>query len=124
MTGPPYRMASSIGRKATPQAIIAPSRTGISMTIPRSRSGRQRGGLQRDVRAERRPGHDGLVELEVVEQRDDLLAEHRHGVVPHVLRPVGAAVAEQIERDDAVAALGEGARQGLVHPLREEQAVE
>jgi hypothetical protein len=33
-------------------------------------------------------------------------------------------VAEQVERDHTVAALGERAGQRLVHPLREEQSVE
>ena len=61
---------------------------------------------------------------EVVEQRDDLLAEGRHRVAPHVARAVRAAVAEQVERDDAVAALGERARQRRVHALAEQQAVD
>ena len=41
---------------------------------------------------------------EVVEQRDDLRAERRHRVAPLVARAVGLAVAEQVERDHAVAA--------------------
>src|SRR5690349_23648327 len=50
--------------------------------------GRLTGRLERRVRAQRRPGDDGLVDPQVVEQRDDLLPEHRHRVAPHVLGPV------------------------------------
>ena len=38
--------------------------------------------------------------------------------------PVRQAVAEQVERDDAVAARGEAARERLVHALAEQQAVQ
>ena len=45
------------------------------------------------------------VGAEVVEQRDDLLAEGGHRVDERVAGPVGAAVAEQVEGDH-VQALG------------------
>ena len=41
---------------------------------------------------------------QVVHQRDDLLAEEAHRVAPHVARAVRFAVAEQVDRDHAVAA--------------------
>ena len=86
--------------------------------------GRERRDLERRVRAERRAADDGLVDAEVVEQRDDVLGEEAHPVAPHVRRAVRAAVAEQVERDDAVAALGERARERDVHPLVEQQPVQ
>ena len=85
--------------------------------------GRERCDLQRRVRAERRAPDHGLLDLQVVEQRDDVLGEEGHRVAPHVRRAVRAAVPAQVERDDPVPALGQGARQRLVHALAEQQAV-
>ena len=42
----------------------------------------------------------------------------------HVARAVRAAVTEQVERDDAVAALGQGRGERLVHLLRQQQPVD
>ena len=92
--------------------------------MPRSRSGASDGDLERHVRAQRRAADDRLVDLEVVEQADDLLGEEAHAVAPHVRRAVGLAVAEQVERHDAVAALGERPRQRLVHALAQQQPVQ
>ena len=111
ITGSPTVSATISGVNATAQASSALSSTGISTTIPRSRSGASDADLERRVRAERRAADDRLVDAEVVEQRDDVLGEEAHAVAPHLRRPVRAAVAEQVERDDAVAALGERARQ-------------
>ena len=86
--------------------------------------GRERGRLERRVGAQRRPQHDGLLDLEVVEQRDRLLPEEGHRVALRVERAVRAPVAQQVERDHAVAALGEAARERLVHALAEQQAVQ
>jgi hypothetical protein len=84
----------------------------------------ERGALQRGVGAQRRAEHDRLVDLHVVEQRDHLGAERRHRVAPHVGRPVGLPVPEQVDRDDAVPPVGERLRQLGVHPLAEQQAVD
>jgi hypothetical protein len=53
----------------------------------------------------------------VVHQRDHLLAEGGHRVAPHVARAIGAAVAEQVERDHAVAERGQVFGQRPVHLL-------
>ena len=55
---------------------------------------------------------------------DDLVREDAHAVAPHVRRPVRQPVAEQVERDDPVAALRERARQRLVHALAQQQTVQ
>ena len=91
---------------------------------PAQPGGRERGDLERRVRAERRAADDRLVDAEVVEQRDHVLGEEAHAVVLHLRRARRAAVAEQVERHDAVAALGQGAGEADVHALAEQQAVE
>jgi hypothetical protein len=73
---------------------------------PTQALGRQRRRLERRVRAERGAEDDRLVDLQVIEQRDHLRPEGGHGVAPHVRRAVRAAVAEKVERDHAVAAIG------------------
>ena len=83
--------------------------------------GRRGGGLERGVGAERRAAHDRLVDLEVVEQRDRLAAEGDHRVVAHLRRAIRVAVAEQVEADDPMPALGERLRQGAVHLAGKEQ---
>ena len=70
--GSPNVSATISGVNASAQPSSALSSTGISITIPRRRSGASDGGLERGVRAQRRAQHDRLVDLEVVEQRDDL----------------------------------------------------
>ena len=69
ISGSPAVSATISGVNATAQASSALSSTGISSTIPRSRSGASRRDLERGVRAQRRAADDRLVELEVVEQR-------------------------------------------------------
>ena len=59
--------------------------------------------LQRDVGAQRGPADHRRLQPEVVEQRLDLAREQRHRVEPQVLGAVGAAVAEQVDRDHPVA---------------------
>ena len=86
--------------------------------------GRQRGDLERRVGAQRGAHHHRLVDLEVVEQRHHLAAELGHRVAPHVGRPVGLAVAEQVERQHAMAALGQRPGERVVHVAAEQQAVQ
>ena len=74
-SGSPRVSATISGVKAIAQPSSALSSTGISTTMPRRRSGASDGDLERRVRAERRAAHHGLLDLEVVEQRDHLLAE-------------------------------------------------
>src|SRR5215210_5596277 len=57
----------------------------------------------------------------MVEQADDLAAEDRHRVVAHLRRAVGVAVAEEVEAQDAVAAVGNGGGERPLHLAREEQ---
>ena len=124
IAGSPAVSATISGVKASAQPSSAWSSTGISITMPRKRSGACGDGLERRVGAQRRAHHDRLGLAQVVEQRDDLRAEGRHRVAPLLARAVGLAVAEQVERDDAVPALGERLRQRLVHALGEQQAVQ
>ena len=70
--GSPAVSAIMIGVNAIAQPISAWSSTGISITIPRTRSGAGDGGLERHVGAQRRPEHDRLRLVEMVEQRDHL----------------------------------------------------
>jgi hypothetical protein len=85
---------------------------------------RQRRGLECRVGAERSAEHDRLVDREVVEQRDDLLAEDRRRVARGLGRAIRQAVAEQVDRDDVVAALRKRAGERLVHALRQQEAVD
>jgi len=62
--------------------------------------------LERGVGAERGAHHRRLLDLQMVHQGDDLLAEEGHRVPPHVPRPVRFAVPEQIYGDHVVAAGG------------------
>jgi hypothetical protein len=80
-------------------------------------------GLERHVRPERGSADDRLVDVEVVEQGDGLLAERRHRIAPHVARTIGVAVAEQVETDHPVSARGEGLGHGCLHPPRQQEAV-
>ena len=82
------------------------------------------GYLQCRVRAERGPHHYRLLYLEVIHQPDYLLAEDGHRVLPHVPRPVRAAVAEEVDGDDAVAVRGELFGERPVHLLGEQQPVD
>ena len=107
VTGAPKVSPTRIGVKNAAQASIALSSTGISMTMPRTRSGACDGDLERRVGAQRGAADHRLIELEVVHERQHLLAERAHRVAPHVARAVRAPVAEQVEQDDAVAAVGQ-----------------
>ena len=118
------RAANITGTKATIPASRALSSTGISTIRPLTRSGAVGRHLERDVGAERRTADDGLLGAEVVEQRDDLVGERRHRVDQRVGRPVGAAVAEQVEGHHVQPLAGERARERLVHPARHQLAVE
>jgi hypothetical protein len=85
---------------------------------------RQRRDLERRVRAQRGPEDDGLLDLEVVEQRHHLATELGHRVAPHVGGPVRLAVPEQVERQHAVAALGQRDGERVVHVAAEQQPVQ
>ena len=122
ITGAPMVTATSSGANATALPTSALSRTGISSTMPRSRSRRQRGHLERDVGAERGASDHGLVELEVVEEGDDVAGELAHRVAPHVARPGRRPLAERVQQDDLVPALGEVLGERGVHPRRQQQA--
>ena len=77
--------------------------------------------VERDVRPERGAADHGVVQLEVVHQGDHLVAEQRHRVARHVLRPVGLPVAQEIEHVDAASALGERLGQRAVHLAAQQQ---
>ena len=112
------------GAKAMIPASTALSRTGISSSRPRTRSGASVATSRRDVGSERGPAHDGLIGAEVVEQGEHLLAERGHRVDDRVLRPVGASVAEQVEGDDVEPLGGEHPRERLAHPARHQLTVD
>ena len=88
---------------------------------PAQALGCHRGDRERRVGSQRGAADDGLVDLEVVQQRDRLLGEALHPVGAHVARAVRAPMAQQVERDDAVAALGQRRGHRDVHALREQQ---
>ncbi len=112
------RAANISGPKASIPASSALSSTGISTSRPAHPLGRLHRELERDVRAERGAAHHRLLRAEVVEQRHHLLGEGGHRVPQRVGRPVGAAVAEQVEGDDVQTLGRERPRQRLVHPAR------
>ena len=66
----PKVSATISGVNASAQPSSALSSTGISIDHPAQPLRRLDGGLERRVGAQRRAQHDGLVDLEVVEQRD------------------------------------------------------
>jgi hypothetical protein len=82
-----------------------------------------RGELERHVCSERGSAQHRLFEVEVLEERRDLVRERGHRVRPHVYGPVGASVAEQVHRDHAIAAPCHLRRQPVVHAPVHEQAV-
>ena len=79
------------------------SSTGISITIPRSRSGAVAAISSAVLAPSEVPITTASLDLQVVHQRHHLLAEGLHRVAPHVARAIGFAVAEQVDRDHAVA---------------------
>ena len=95
ISGSPTVSATISGVNATAHASSALSSTGISMHHPAQALGRGGGDFQRGVGAERRPADDGLVELEVVEQRHDVAGEEPIPYRDMSGGPVGAAVPER-----------------------------
>ena len=83
-----------------------------------------RGELERSVGSERGPHHRRFVDLQVVQQRDQLLREDAHRVAPHVAWALGLAVAEQVDGDHPVAARRELFGQRPVHLLAQQQPVD
>ena len=100
------------------------SSTGISAMMPAHPLGGEHGHLQGDVGAQRGAADHGLVDAEVVQQRDDLLAERGHRVVQRVVGPVGATVTEQVDRHHVGPGAGQVARQRLVHPAGHQLSVD
>jgi hypothetical protein len=80
--------------------------------------------LQRDVRPQRGAADDRRRLLEVVEQGRQLAREQRHRVEPQVLRPVRAPVAEHVDADHPVAAIGQLRPQPLEHAPVHQQPVD
>ena len=93
ISGSPTVSATISGVKATAQASSALSSTGISSTIPRSRSGAAEATSSVVFAPSDVPPTTASSTLEVVEQRDHVAGEEAHAVAPHVRRPVRAAVA-------------------------------
>ena len=89
-------------------------------TQPLGRAARE---LERRVSAQRGPHDRGLLELEVVHERLELLAELAHRVARELTRAIGGAVTEQVDGDHAVAERGEVFGERPVHRLAEEHAV-
>ena len=113
-----------MGRNTTAAPGTAHSRTGISISSPRTRSGRLHRHLEAHVGPERHPAHDRLVDAELVEQRHHVAGVGVHAVgrgVPGLVRP---AVAGQVEQDDLEAPLGEVGGQAAAELVVEEQAVQ
>ena len=112
------------GTNARMPATSALSSTGISTIRPLTRSGARTATSSETLAPSDVPPIDGLLGPEVVEQRDDLLAERRHRVDQRVGRPVRAAVAEQVEGHHVQALRGQRPGQRLLHPARHQQAVQ
>jgi hypothetical protein len=79
------------------------------------------GRLERHVGAEGGAADDRLLHARVVQERDRLAPEDGHPVVPHLGRPVGVPVTEQVEAQHAVAALLELLGERAVHLAREQE---
>jgi hypothetical protein len=73
------------------------------------------GRLERHVGAEGGAADDRLLHARVVQERDRLAPEDGRPVVPHLGRPVGVPVTEQVEAQHAVAALFELLGERPVH---------
>ena len=109
------RPKKSSGPKTTMPASSALSSTGISSTMPRRRSGARSATSRLTLAPSDVPPTTALSTPEVVEQPDDLPGEGGHRVALRIVRPVAAAVPEQVERDHPVARRGDAAGQRLVH---------
>src|SRR6185312_9332366 len=83
IAGSPNFSANSSGVKAAPQAAMALSSTGISMTMPARRLERD---LEGDVGPQRGAPHDGAVYPQVIQERHRLLGERADRVTPGVQR--------------------------------------
>ena len=114
---------SRIGRKISPAATSALSSTGISMNRPRATRGWRVAISSAALAPSEVPPTIGPVELEVVDQRGELVAEGGHVVGAHVGRLVRGAVAEQVDGDHAEAARGHLRRELVVHVAVHQQAV-
>ena len=86
--------------------------------------GREHRHLEADVRPERGATDHRVRRTELVEQGHHLLGEGRDGVDQRVVGPVGAAMAEQVQRDDVEPRRREVTRQRLLHPPRHQLAVQ
>ena len=102
---------------------VADSKTGISRTRPRTRSGAS-GGLQGHVGTEGHPTDHRLVDPELVEQVDDVARVGVHAVRGHLARLARPPVARQVEQDDPVAGGGQVTRQAAVRQRVQQDAVQ
>ena len=109
---------------ARAQPSSALSSTGISISIPRRRSGAAAATSSETFAPSDVPPITASPQIELVHEAEHLLAEERHGVAPHVARPVGIAVTQQVEGDDPVSTLGQFFGERLVHVTVEQQPVD
>ena len=123
-TGLATRSVTRIGRKITPAATSALSSTGISMNRPAGGARMAGRHLERDVRPQRGAADDRPVELEVVDQRRDLVGERAHAVGAHVGGLVRGAVAEQVDGDHPQPPRRHLGRQVVVHVPVHQQPVD
>ena len=100
------------------------SSTGISITIPRKRSGAAEAISSAVFAPSEVPITTACSMPEMVHQRDHLLAEDAHRIAPHVAWAIGFAVAEQVDRDHAVPARREIFGERAVHLLGEQQPMD
>ncbi len=121
ITGSPTVSANSSGVKATAQAGIAWSRTGISTIVPASRSGAAAATSSEMLAPREVPPTTARSSSRWSSSAIDLLGELGDRVAPHLPRPVGGAVAQRVEGDHLVAALGQASGQRRLHLLREQQ---
>ena len=80
--------------------------------------------LKGDVGAQARPTDDRFGDVEVVEKGYDLSAEQIHRVVAGVCGLIALSVPEEIDKDDAVAALGKSICKWVVMGPRKEKTVD
>ncbi len=80
--------------------------------------------LQADVRSERQAAEDGFGHAELVEECKDLRHVQVHAVLGCVARLVGAAMAQQVQEDHAVAFPRQSASDAAIEVRVQQQAME
>ena len=122
-TGSPKRSAISIGVKTIAAPSRALSSTGISMNSAPARSGWREASSRPTLAPSEVPPTTGASRPRWSNRRDQLLGEGEHVVEPRVGGAPRAAVAEEVDRDNAVAARGKLRAEPLVHAPVHQQAV-